>query len=153
MEKGLEILVGTHNFVAFRGVPRGARDRQKYKEEILPENTNDANLCTLFGMELNRMKDPSPMYFPGVNPPIQTYTLAVTGNRFLYKMMRFLVGTLVAVGSGQLNLEDLEYALETGSCESPDGLRKKFQVAPAHGLILAHVDYHPLEIDWQPLRS
>jgi tRNA pseudouridine38-40 synthase len=153
MEHGCRILAGKHNFVAFRGVPRGPEERQKYKEDL--NNNDDANICTLFGVELHSMADPAPVYFPGVDPPIQTYRLIVHGDRFLYKMMRFLVGALVAVGTGKLNNEDLEHALVHGNWEGPDCTphgRKEFQVAPAHGLILAHVDYDPFELDWKPLR-
>jgi tRNA pseudouridine38-40 synthase len=153
MEQGCKILVGTHNFVAFRGVPRGPDERQKYKGDL--ERNGEANVCTLLRVELERLADPSPVYFPGVDPPIQTYRLVVQGDRFLYKMMRFLVGALVAVGTSKLETEDLEHALHAGNWELPglpEHRRKEFQVAPAHGLILAHVDYDPFELDWRPLR-
>ena len=154
MEQGCRILTGKHNFVAFRGVPRGPDDRQKYKEDL--ENNNEAHICTIIGIEFLSMADPSPVYFPGVNPPVQRYRIVIQGDRFLYKMMRFLVGALVAVGTGKLDIKDLEHALEKGTWELHDSLplrRKEFQVAPAHGLILVHVDYDPFEVDWWPLRD
>jgi tRNA U38,U39,U40 pseudouridine synthase TruA len=69
-------------------------------------------------------------------------------------MMRFLVGTLVALGTGKLELDDLERAIETGNWNLPDHAdrRKQFQCAPAHGLVLRHVNYGDIPIDWQPLR-
>lgn len=41
-------------------------------------------------------------------------TCSVTGNGFLYNMVRILVGTLLEVGRGKKNLNDVKMALETG---------------------------------------
>lgn len=48
--------------------------------------------------------------------------ISLKGNRFLYKMARNLVGTLIAIGSGR-----------SSSCKGP--------TAPAHALFLHRVDY------------
>jgi tRNA pseudouridine38-40 synthase len=61
-------------------------------------------------------------------------TVAVTGDRFLYKMVRRIVGALVAYGSGRLNLADIRAAL-AGRAHRP------FQTAPAPGLLLHSVEY------------
>lgn len=60
---------------------------------------------------------------------------SVTGNRFLYKMMRNLVGTLAYVGCGKIEKEKI-----------PEILAKKRRVlsgmtAPAHGLTLKQIFY------------
>mmetsp|Transcript_18672 Transcript_18672/g.52175 ORF Transcript_18672/g.52175 Transcript_18672/m.52175 type:complete len:100 (-) Transcript_18672:581-880(-) len=82
------------------------------------------------------------------------YRIVVNGDRFLYKMVRFLVGALVAVGEGKLSKDDLTRALDTGSWSDGDGKRTEFECAPAHGLTLARVDYgHETVFDWQPLRD
>lgn len=54
---------------------------------------------------------------------------------FLYKMVRTLVGTLLAVGRGRLGPADVEEALRSGrrECAGP--------TAPARGLVLAGVAY------------
>jgi tRNA pseudouridine38-40 synthase len=38
----------------------------------------------------------------------------VTGNGFLYNMVRIIVGTIIDVGRGFLNLEKIKEALKTG---------------------------------------
>jgi tRNA pseudouridine38-40 synthase len=59
----------------------------------------------------------------------------VTANRFLHHMVRYLVGTLVAVGSGDRPGADVEALLagEPGLTTSPP--------APPEGLFLTRVDY------------
>ncbi len=59
----------------------------------------------------------------------------ITANAFLYQMVRKIVGTLVKVGTGQLQVEDVKKILE--ACD----LRFSAEPAPAHGLCLIKVTY------------
>lgn len=61
-------------------------------------------------------------------------TVAICGDRFLYKLVRRIVGALVACGSGRLDLADIRAAL----AGDPG---RRFTTAPACGLILDSVDY------------
>jgi len=61
-------------------------------------------------------------------------TVSVEGDRFLYKMVRRIVGALIACGSGRLTQKDIRSAL-AGRPFQP------FQTAPAHGLLLDSVEY------------
>ncbi len=61
-------------------------------------------------------------------------TVTVRGDRFLYKMVRRIVGALVACGSGRLTQRDTRAAL-AGRPFPP------FQTAPARGLLLDSVEY------------
>jgi tRNA pseudouridine38-40 synthase len=60
--------------------------------------------------------------------------VTVEGDRFLYKMVRRIVGALVACGSGRLTQKDIRAAL-AGKPYPP------FQTAPAQGLLLDSVRY------------
>ncbi len=60
--------------------------------------------------------------------------VTVKGDRFLYKMVRRIVGAVVAYGAGRIRLADIRAAL-AGRKHRP------FQTAPAHGLILDSVEY------------
>jgi tRNA pseudouridine38-40 synthase len=60
--------------------------------------------------------------------------VTVEGDRFLYKMVRRIVGAVIACGSGRLTQKDIRAAL-TGRPYQP------FQTAPAQGLLLDSVDY------------
>jgi tRNA pseudouridine38-40 synthase len=61
-------------------------------------------------------------------------TITVRGDRFLYKMVRRIVGALVACGSGRLTQKDIRAALVGKHC-------RPFTTAPAHGLLLDSVEY------------
>ena len=63
--------------------------------------------------------------------------ITMKGNGFLYNMARIIAGTLIEVGLGRLSPYDVKAVLEGGDRVSAGFL------APAHGLILAAVDYEP----------
>jgi tRNA pseudouridine38-40 synthase len=151
MVTACQMLEGSHDFSAFQGAPRGPDDKRRR------ETQNTA--CTLSSMSF--LEDDPPMrddlYFVGVNPPIRNFKFTVTGDRFLYRMVRFLVGACVAVGNRKMEVTDVQRALATGNWDIPDdkeGRRKQFECAPAHGLVLRHVDYgDDISFHWQPLRE
>jgi tRNA pseudouridine38-40 synthase len=150
MKRACRLLEGTHDFAAFRGAPRGDADRRRY----LTQNTT----CTVFSIDIVKQNDPMPNgYFAGIHPPLQLCKVKVTGDRFLYRMVRLMVGAMVAVGRDKLKAEDIAIALETGKWDIPndgEGRRHQFTCAPAHGLVLHHVDYgEDIQFDWQPLRD
>ena len=66
----------------------------------------------------------------------ETLTLTFEGNGFLYKMVRFLVGTGVAHANGKISLEKIEVLLD-----GKKPTEKAPLCAPADGLILAKVRY------------
>jgi tRNA pseudouridine38-40 synthase len=151
IQRACALLKGRHDFSAFQGAARGSEDKRRQTK---------TTICTLYDIRVD-CQHPVDIheeyYFPGVDPPLQNYNIVVKGDRFLYKMVRFLVGSLVAIGHGTLQLEDIERAIETGSWDipgDPGGRRKQFECAPAHGLMLTHVDYGDrIAFDWQPLRD
>lgn len=60
---------------------------------------------------------------------------SVTGNGFLYNMVRIMAGTLVAVGSGKLTENDIKQILANGERQSAG------KTMPAQGLLLKSVEY------------
>lgn len=93
----------------------GRRDFRPFCQTRKSEGT-----CTLTRVSIRRRAD--------------EITITVAGNRFLYKMVRRLVGALVACGQGRMSLADVRAAL----AGSP---RVQFQTAPAQGLVLESVSY------------
>lgn len=98
MNKALNSLVGSHDFSSFR-------------------NTNSNNPytdCTLYSAECFRVDE--------------EIHIDIVGNRFLYNMIRIIVGTLLKVGKGEQNPEYLFKVLQAkdrnvaGPTISPDGL-------------------------------
>ena len=62
-------------------------------------------------------------------------TIDICGNGFLYNMVRIIAGTLVFVGSGKIEPEDME-AIIASKCRERAGV-----TAPPHGLCLKEVYY------------
>lgn len=59
----------------------------------------------------------------------------ITANRFLRNMVRALVGTLLEVGKGKINLEEFQKIIDAKD------RRKAGSSAPAKGLFLTSIDY------------
>lgn len=63
--------------------------------------------------------------------------ICVTGNGFLYNMVRIIAGTLIEVGAGKRQPEDIVKMLEaTDRCAAGP-------TAPAHGLTMLKISYEP----------
>ncbi|HSX12868.1 MAG TPA: tRNA pseudouridine(38-40) synthase TruA [Chlamydiales bacterium] len=80
-------------------------------------------VCTLFSIETTYLD--------------RTFQISLKGDRFLYKMARTIVGTLIYIGAGKLPIDII---VELLSC--PDR-RNAGMTAPAHGLFLSSVIYSP----------
>jgi tRNA pseudouridine38-40 synthase len=65
------------------------------------------------------------------------YVFRMAGSHFLPRMVRRVVGSLVAVGTGEISLDTFKSWLETRHSESAR------LTAPAMGLYLEHVEYPP----------
>lgn len=105
MRRDAQALLGTHDFGAFAASGSVVKDTVR----------------TIYSVELSRAGD--------------DLTLYVTGNGFLYNMVRIVAGTLISVGTGKLDSGAFARALESGS-------RLDLGVtAPAHGLTLMEVYY------------
>ncbi|MBM3183962.1 MAG: tRNA pseudouridine(38-40) synthase TruA [Chlamydiae bacterium] len=68
-------------------------------------------------------------------PSNDTIRFAITGDRFLYKMVRNIVGTLLYIGCGKLEAEKIPEILASKD-RTQSGM-----TAPAHGLTLYRVQY------------
>ncbi len=84
-------------------------------------------------------------------PSCVTYKVIITGDRFLYKMVRFLVGTIVLYGTDDnRQLQELSDALTLGEWkvnhQKNNNSNKTVATntrlcAPANGLVLDNIDY------------
>ena len=72
--------------------------------------------------------------FCAVNAQVKT-TVRVTGNGFLYNMVRIIAGTLIQVGGGQIEPEQMEQILAARDREAAG------PTAPAHGLTMMGIEY------------
>ena len=69
------------------------------------------------------------------NKELNTYSLRVCGNGFLYNMVRIIAGTVIAVGAGKIKAEDVTQIIKDGKREGAG------ETAPANGLMLEAVEY------------
>ena len=105
MRQATNYLIGEHDFVSFCNV----------RTDV--ENT----IRTITALDILKNGD--------------EITIRITGNGFLYNMVRIIVGTLIRVGRGFYEPEKVKEILEAKD-------RKAAGVtAPAHGLMLVEIDY------------
>lgn len=105
MKAALSFLPGTHDFAAFQAAGGTAK-------------------TTLRTLERAELKEEDPFLI-----------LTVSGNAFLYNMVRIIAGTLAEIGLHRLPVNSFETALKTGNRLSLG------MTAPPQGLTLAEVRY------------
>lgn len=110
MRRAIEELKGEHDFAAFRAA-------------------GGENLSTI-----------RTIYEASVTKRGELLELSVTGNGFLYHMVRIIAGTLIEIGKDRLEPSCLQEALETGSREVLG------PTAKPQGLFLWEVCYEGLEL-------
>lgn len=106
MQEAAEYLTGEHDFKSFCNVRTQVKDTVR----------------TIYSLELKR--DPDDMI-----------TIRITGNGFLYNMVRIIAGTLISVGMGQIEPENLPQILEARDRAAAG------PTAPARGLTLIGMEY------------
>ena len=122
MREGAQFLLGEHDFKAFST----AGGQQKTSIRTI----TDISVSSEF---LNPDADPCADGAAGFRP--QIITIKISGNGFLYNMVRIIAGTLEKVGMGIYPPEHVKEILE--SCDRGLSAPK----APARGLTLASVRY------------
>ncbi|PNW79181.1 hypothetical protein CHLRE_09g405150v5 [Chlamydomonas reinhardtii] len=129
-----QLLLGRHDFSAFMDAKRPAglgsakRKNPKLAERgIKPERTSAKNTRILSHLSITE----------GVSALSggQEVTMEVTGNGFLYRMVRMLAAGLVEVGHGRITPQGLLKLLEKGDRSALP------EAAPPTGLYLASVHY------------
>lgn len=106
MKKAAQILEGTHDFKGFMASGSSIKDTVRTISKIQIKKKDDGRIIFNF-----------------------------TGNGFLYNMVRILVGTLLDVGIGKINVKDLEEIINSKD------RTKAGKTVPAQGLYLVEVYY------------
>jgi len=113
MREGASYLIGSHDFKAFSTKREDVKStiRTIYQIEVLPYKNNDYKRC------------------------IDEIRIKITANGFLYNMVRVIVGTLIEIGEGKRNPNDIISILEN---------KKRSLAGPivyGNGLYLLKVEY------------
>ena len=109
MREGAKYLVGEHDFVSFCNVRTNVTDTVRKVESI------------------------------GITKNGRDIVIRITGNGFLYNMVRIIAGTLIRVGRGFYGPEKVKEILEEKK-RTAAGV-----TAPANGLVLVEIEYHMSE--------
>lgn len=105
MQRAADYLVGTHDFTSFCTVRTDVRDRVR----------------TIYELTVTRRED--------------MITVRITGSGFLYNMVRIIVGTLLRVGGGQMEPEEIPGILAARDRS------KAAETARPEGLTLVSIEY------------
>lgn len=119
MDKAAKYFIGTHDFLAFSASGFSAKTTVRTITEAAVSGVSQAKYII-------RPRD---------GRRGQLIEFSVSGDGFLYNMVRIMAGTLVEVGFGKLSARDVP-----GIIASLDR-RLAGRTAPAHGLYLAEVFY------------
>jgi tRNA pseudouridine38-40 synthase len=114
MREALPCLLGEHDFTSFCTVRTDKEIKVRTLYEVRMETESDELLAT---------------------GKVERIRLIITGNGFLYNMVRIIVGTLIQIGEGKRPSRDMQRVLEA---------RDRSQAGPtaeAMGLTLWKVDY------------
>ena len=106
MRQGAQFLVGTHDFTSFSSVKAQTNTFVRTVYELTVERTED-----------------------------DIIHIRITGNGFLYNMVRIIAGTLLLVGAGKLEPEDVGRILAAKDRVAAG------PTAPAHGLTMIGITY------------
>lgn len=135
MREGAKYILGEHDFASFCNVRTNAKDTVRTVHEItiaetpvdMPQALNTGHEGELNTVHVNRRN---------TNPENgKEIVIRVTGNGFLYNMVRIIAGTLIRVGRGFYEPEKIRDILEAKEHTS-EGI-----TAPPNGLVLVSIDY------------
>ncbi len=105
MNNACKHFVGTHDFSAF----------------CSSKATQENKIRTIYNLSMKTNKD--------------SVVISVTGSGFLYNMVRIIVGTLLEIGEGRIDENDIPNIIMSRD------RKKAGQTAPAHGLFLKEIKY------------
>lgn len=113
MNEAIQEIVGEHNFKCFEaaGSKRDSTIRTIYDAKVYEE-------------KINNIMDNS-----------ERIIISVTGNGFLYNMMRIIAGTMLEVGRGNIKVEDIKTII------GKEDRKNAGKTLPPEGLILKEVKY------------
>jgi tRNA pseudouridine38-40 synthase len=125
MQRAASALIGEHDFAAFKG--RGT-DVLTTTRRVLSAKIVEMNIHTDQPIALSPLE-------PGMESDGRLLRFEISGSGFLRHMVRTIVGTLVDIGRGNMEVDDMRAAIDSKDRS------KTGQTAPAQGLMLWQVQY------------
>jgi tRNA pseudouridine38-40 synthase len=134
MREAAQHFIGIHDFTTFRNRDCQSRSTHRHLWRLDIDQYNCEN--SLIHDPFLLVCIPLSLLLISLQGPNNLITITITGNAFLYRMVRNMVGTLVAVGQGKMSPDDIPKLLE-----ARDRLLLP-PLAPPHGLFLVDVTYN-----------
>ncbi|KAF4523799.1 hypothetical protein B566_EDAN013357 [Ephemera danica] len=124
------LFVGIHDFRTFMGRPnQQPKDKDTVKEILQLEITPGSPLL--------------PVNIELLSQHYEYWNVICKGRSFLYRQVRRIVGVLIAVGLGKLQVTDVQRMIDE---PSPSSWSNGAAVTPAYGLYLLDVEYDPVDL-------
>lgn len=132
MREGAKYILGKHDFASFCNVRTNTKDTVRTVHEITIAEIPDDMQRTPNTCQEDHL---SAGHSDKENESAKEIVIRVTGNGFLYNMVRIIAGTLIRVGRGFYEPEKIKEILEAKKHTS-EGI-----TAPPNGLVLVSIDY------------
>ena len=105
MKQGAKYLIGEHDFASFKSSGTSSK----------------SSVRIIYDIQILKEQE--------------RVVIQITGNGFLYNMVRIISGTLLEIGMGQIPPEEMKFILQAKDRQ------RAGKTLPAHGLYLMHVDF------------
>ncbi|CAK1552621.1 unnamed protein product [Leptosia nina] len=133
VREAAKLFVGYHDFTTFK------------KFDKLFENKN--NRRTIYSIDVRPGRPLVTSYTDNhINNDLEYWEVEIKGRSFVHNQIRRMIGSLIALGAGKININDLKLMLQIPSKHS---WLSHVSSSPPDGLYLCNVEYNPQDLIYE----